>query len=314
MPYNINAGLGKLLAESVFAHRPHTGKTFLVIGSSHANYPEWTEMLPGTHPDGPVTVHTTLQGAIDAAASNQNDVIYIANGHTETITAAGGITVNKTGLTIIGLGEGNDRPTIAFSTATSADLEIDNANCTFENIIFDLTGIDALTGPIDVDAASCRFIGCKFITADSDGQCAVGIVTDANADQLLIKNCEFLGSVDAGTTSAIRIVGGDEIRIEDNYFEGAYKTTAGAIQATTTGPAFLLVKGNVIRNLTASSSRALDFVHTSRVLVENNRFHVRTGATPVSFGETASTTLTGWIGTAGNYFTNLTRVMTGALL
>ena len=313
MPFNVNGGWGRIAADSIFSNSPKAGNRFLVIASTNANWDKYTSMLPA-NPAGPVAVHATLQAAIDACTDSQDDVIYVADGHTETVTAAGGLDVNKIGVSIVGLGKGNRRPTINFTTATTADMDVDAEGVSFENLIFDLTGVDALVGPIDVNAANASFKKCLFRTADADGQAVVGIVTDANADGLLVQDCYAVGSTDAGTTSFIRIVGGDEIVIKDNIIEGAFRITSGGIEATTTAPGYLVVQGNVIRNLTAASTRAMNFVSGTRALIVNNRLAVRSGTTPISVNITGSSTMVGFINTIGNYYTNVTAITPGVLL
>src|SRR3990167_8477102 len=230
MAFNWNHGWGKLISASLLG-QPRTGKVLLVCPSTHVNYEELNEIFPATDK---TRVVTTFQAAIDLTTSDEDDSIFAVNGHTETITAAAGIVVNKTGLHIEGLGRGDNRPTINFTTATTADLDIDNAYTTFKNIIFDLTGIDALTAPLDINSTDCTFDTCKFITADSAGQTVLGILTDANASRLTLKNCQFEGVHAAGTTAAVRIVGGSGHVIRDSYFVGAYSSGTGAIENVTT--------------------------------------------------------------------------------
>lgn len=61
------------------------------------------------------TCLATIDGAINKCTANQGDVIYVAEGHTETYTTTGAkFTADIAGITIIGLGTGSDRPTISF--------------------------------------------------------------------------------------------------------------------------------------------------------------------------------------------------------
>src|SRR3990167_9299385 len=146
MSWNLNHGYGKLIADS-FKARPHTGKLLVVCPSTHVNWEELNEIFPATDK---TRVVDDIQEAIDLCTSDEDDVIFVVNGHTETITAAAGINANKTGITIIGLGSGRNRPTINFTTATTADFEIDNAYVTIENFVFDMTGFDGIVAGIDV--------------------------------------------------------------------------------------------------------------------------------------------------------------------
>jgi len=109
-----------------------------------------------------------------------------------------------------------------------------------------------------------------------------------------ILNNQFLGSQDAGTAAAIRIVGGNEHVIDGNYFHGNYTTTLGAIDNVTTATLRTRVSNNYIFNATASSAVAMTFVSTSTGIISGNYMQVLTGTAPI-VGAGMS-----WVG--GNYY------------
>lgn len=275
--YNINAGYGARTNSLPFV----TGKIFLVCQNTIANYDTIQELWP-IDPEGVVRLHSTIQSAIDASVANRGDLILVAPGHATTITAAGGLDLNKAGVRILGLGEANIRPTITFTTVISADMDIDAANVTLENFIIDLTGFDALTAPIDVNAAGFTLQGCTVRTGSASAQAVLGILTDANADRLAVRNCRFIGTTDAGTAAAIRIVGGSEHIIENNYFYGAYTTTLGAIDNATTACLRTIVQNNTIVNATASSTKAMVFVAGSTGFIRGNTMQILSGTAPIT--------------------------------
>jgi len=243
---------------------------------------------------GVLRLYSTIDAAIGNCVANRGDVIIVLPGHTETITAAAGIDCDVAGITIVGIGEGTLRPTINFTTSTAADIDIDAANVTIANVIFDLTGVDALVAPIDVNAAGFTLKDSTVITADAAGQATLGILTDANAGGMRLLNNRFLGSADAGTAAAVRIVGGDEHVIDGNYFQGNYTTTLGAIDNVTTETLRTQVTNNFIFNATASSAKAMVFVAASTGIIANNRLQILTGTAPIT-GAAMS-----WVG--GNYY------------
>ena len=204
----------------------------------------------GTTPDAPFK---TIDFAVGQCTANQGDVIFVLPGHVETVAAAAGLDLDVAGIRIIGLGNRADRPKIDF-TATGADMDIDAANITLENFNLDLTSFDALAAPIDVNSAGFTMRKCHVLTADSGGQCTLGVLTDANADYMVIEDCFFEGSSDAGTTATVRIVGGDFIEIKRCRFVGAYTTTIGAIEMLTTAPSHILIDDCDINNTTAAST------------------------------------------------------------
>lgn len=225
-------------------------KIFFVASSDSVGYSELQQEFP-VDKDGVPRVHTTIQAAIDLAVTERGDVIYVMPGHVETVAAAGGLDVNKAGVSIIGLGRGSLRPQINFTTVVGADMDIDAADVWIENIRF-TGGIDALTGPIDINAAGCTLKNIE--TADVTGQAVDFIVTDANADDLTIDGWVHKGAVAAGADTAITIVGGDNISINNFNIDGNF--AVACIENVTTAAVNLVVgarsQGNLARNRNAS--------------------------------------------------------------
>ena len=87
--------------------------------------------------------------AFAATLVSANDVIVLMPGHTESVIAAGTVTLSVAGVQVIGLGTGSKRPTFTFSTSTAASILVSGAGVKIANIV-GVAGIDALTQPIDV--------------------------------------------------------------------------------------------------------------------------------------------------------------------
>lgn len=260
----------------------------------------------------------TIMQAYAKCRANKGDYVVCAPGHAETITGAAGIALTKAGVRIIGLGEGAARPTFTFSTSTAASLDVTAASNSITNCIFDGTGVDAITAMINVQASDFNFAQNRVVLANATNQAVLGILTTAAASRMRITGCRFLdvGGVTftAGTTAAIRIVGGDEITIggleppAGNVFMGAYSATVGAIQGLTTDTSNLLVAHNFIYNSTTNASaKAMVFTASSTGVFANNRLCIIGGGTaPVTFAA-------GQNG-GGNYFSNAVGVAAATLL
>src|SRR5438876_763699 len=52
----------------------------------------------------------TLTQALSLCVAGNGDVVVLCPGHAETVSAAGGINVNVRGVSVVGLGNGRDRP------------------------------------------------------------------------------------------------------------------------------------------------------------------------------------------------------------
>lgn len=186
---------------------------------------------------------STIDYAIGKCTANNNDVIIVMPGHTETVTAAAGLDIDVAGITLLGVGNGSDRPTINFTTAVGADMDIDAANITMVNFLF-TGGFDALTGPIDINAADCTLLNIE--TRDVTGQATDFIVTDANADRLLIDGWIHRGAAAAGADTAITIVGGDDIIIQNFNIYGNF--AVAAIENVTTAAVRAKIGGGNSQN------------------------------------------------------------------
>jgi hypothetical protein len=190
----------------------------------------------------------TPLASIDAATgkcvASRGDVVHVAPGHVETVTAAAGLDLDIIGVTYIGYGSGDLRPQINFTTAVGADMDVDAAQITMYNFRF-TGGVDALTGPIDINAADFALLNC--VTQDVTGQATDFIVTDANADGLLIDGWIHKGAAAAGAETAISIVGGDYVSIQNFDIDGNFGTAC--IENVTTAGVNLNVGASSISNL-----------------------------------------------------------------
>jgi hypothetical protein len=215
-------------------------------------------------------------------------------GHTEACIAAGTITVSKAGVTILGVGYGRQRPVITYTTAVGASFDITAANVRVENVVFNGTGVDAVTAMVNVSAADAQFVNCEFETGNATNQATLAVLTTAAADRILFDGCHFHGSADAGTAAAIRVVGGDSGRVLNSVFIGNYTTTLGAIDNATTACTNFTVRDNCIYNRTASSTKAMTFQAGSTGQIARNYMQILSGTAPIT-GAAMS-----WVG--GNYY------------
>ena len=224
----------------------------------------------GKNPDHPVD---SISNAFKKDRVAANGLIVVLPGHSEDVTAANGILCDIAGVHVLGLGEGSARPSINFTTVVGADIEVDAANITFENLKFDATGIDALTGPIDVDAANFTLRNCEVLLADGDGQCSDFLVGDANADDLLVEDCLFKASADAGPQSAIQIVGSDHPMIKRNVIYGDFAVSP--IENVTTACTRVDIAHNDMDNYNANDF-CISLVGTTDGSIRYNSMRVAT--------------------------------------
>lgn len=163
---------------------------------------------PGNYGETYLRPFATVDFAIGQCTADKGDIIYIMPSHSETFTAADGFDVDVAGVSIIGLGNGDDRPTFNF-TDVDATIAIGAANVTLQNLRF-VAGISEIV---------------------------IGIAIEAAGDGAVIDNCmfpepatntfEFLDAIDLETTA-------NDVRITNNEY----------YHVGNTGPAHFVEAGN----------------------------------------------------------------------
>lgn len=227
---------------------PTTGTVFFVCNATNANGSDGNS---GTDPEHPFS---TIDYAVGRCTSNKGDLIVVMPGHAESVTAAAGIDLDVAGITVQGVGNGRLKPTITFTTADTADIDIDAANITLRNFRF-VTDIASLVAPIDVNSAGFTMEDCDFYGNNAATETnLITVLTVAGVDDLVIRRCSFnyLATVDSTavtttSTECIRLVGVDRAVIEDNYISGDFTTSA--INAITTACKDIRIQRNAIHNI-----------------------------------------------------------------
>ena len=249
----------------------------------------------GTDPSTPfATLAFALLNVNGRLTANNGDVVYLMPGHAESVIAGGTITADIAGISVIGLGSGSDRPTITFSTATSADININAANIYMENILF-IAGIDALTGPLDINAADFTMFDCEMRDASAI-QTVRWILGNASADNMKILNCVHRGQDAAGATAWITLNGADGVVIADCFSQG--DMSAANIENITAAATDVLITRNHLENSNAVDVNIEGFAAMSGMVSHNNC-------------RTATNAISTWINTLGalslfeNYGVNL---------
>jgi hypothetical protein len=192
----------------------------------------------------PHSAYATIDQAIGACTADNNDLILVAPGHTETVVAASGIDLDVAGITIQGLGQGSNRPTVTMGTATTASVDFSAANCTLRNIRF-VSNIDNLVNFIEGGAANATIEDCEFSGA-STKEVLSCIWIPTTHDNWTIRGCKFIQATDpAGSnagagTGAIYLVDSENVLIENCEFRGGFET--GFVHNKTTAAANLWIK------------------------------------------------------------------------
>lgn len=240
----------------------HPASAFFV-DSGHANASDAAGM--GQNPGSPCA---TIDYAVSLCTAGDGDIIYVMPGHAEVVTEAGGLDLDIAGISIIGIGNGTLQPTVTFTTVDTADMDVDAANITVENIHF-VAGVADLAVAIDVNATDFTLRNCRF-TGNGAGLNALVWVEDAlllASNRLTIEGC-YCCDRDASNTHFVNFVGtGDGYVIKDNILLGDWGTiTIGGAGIVTN----VAIVNNYIDNAATTADSGINLAATSTGLVMHN--------------------------------------------
>ena len=233
--YNPNSGYGAMQVNGI----PFlgTGKVFIVGDSGTVNRDMLVELFK-VDPVGDVRFFSTIDAAINECTASAGDRIYVMPGHTETISDATSINLDVAGITIIGLGEGNNRPTITFDTATTATIPVSAANIKVKNIIFTANYADIVSVFTLTTANNFKLDKCYIKATAGNMNFKYVVDTDAttsNADGLTVKNNKWI-EPDTATLSMIKMDGDNyDIKIINNFVQLGVLNNKPALMAIITG-------------------------------------------------------------------------------
>ena len=236
------------------------GKVFFVADLADAWFERLQRMFP-VDVDGEVRLFSNLDTAIGACTGGRGDVIVVFPNYTFTVTAAGSLALDVAGITLLGLGNGNDRPTISFTTAATGTVLVTAAYITMDNFRF-IANADT----VDVNVAIDINTGGNFFTlknshailTDTSAQMVRFIQTDSGTDYLRVENCVLEGDTSAGLESVIDILSDNNgTVIRNNYISASTGDSRGLIHYagvdTAARVSHGLITGNTLWNQTGDS-------------------------------------------------------------
>jgi hypothetical protein len=185
----------------------------------------------------PASALSTIDAAIGLCTANKGDRIYVLPNHEETITTAAGIAADVAGVSIIGLGNYNQRPRVLLDGATDVTVAVSAADVTFHNIVFASGHADIVTC-FNITAAGCTLSALEFVNNVVDENFLTEIkatsTTDNNADGLTVVGCRAF-TVDASALEFIELNADINAMVVRNNFVCKDAATAGKFMLCATG-------------------------------------------------------------------------------
>lgn len=217
----------------------------------------------GKNPDAPFL---TIDFAVSQCTANNGDIIYVMPGHAEVVAGAGGLDLDVEGITIIGIGNGSDQPTITHTAETST-IAIDAANVTIQHLHIIAGAVDvSVCIDVNTDDFTCR--DCRF--TESSGLNFEICIQDAAAtasDRITIEDCYAL-LPDAENDHFTNFAGtGDGHIIRNNILMGDWGTACIGVSGEVTN---CLCVGNLINNVATTTSGMIKFAAAATGICMNN--------------------------------------------
>lgn len=232
------------------------GNVYFVVPSTHSAYVQFAKYYNKTYEDSTEFLQTTISAAMTASVASRYDKIYVAPGYTETVTAVK--TLSKIGVSIIGLGEGNQRPLITPNGAIDV-FDITAAGVKIENLRFASPGTDNQTADINVAAAGAVIRNTHHIGSET-GNNKVDIITVASGgDDLLVEGVHAYNTVvDVAAFLSFEAAVARAIVRRCNV-QGTFSSGVLIDEATAT---LALIENNLFKN-TKAATAVLDFSNNS---------------------------------------------------
>jgi hypothetical protein len=239
-----------------------TGARFFVhsgTGTDGAGY--------GQNPDSPFA---SISYALTKCTDSKNDVIYAMPGHAESIAAGATLACSVIGVTILGLGNGSNRPSISFA-GTDSVIAVSAASVLIKNVRL-LAGIDEVVKAISVTAAFCT-LDAVDVSETTSKQFIQFCLTSAAATDLVIQNCvHHQSTASASNAIWIQLIGADRAKILNNkiFITTTSNAASNVIESDTTAPVNILLADNIIVQLGGTATIPIKLVAgTSGFAVRN---------------------------------------------
>ena len=213
---------------------PITSGSYITTGSVfYVDSNTGSDDNTGTEPTKAVA---TMRKAVTLCTSGRCDTVFLMPNHAETISSTSGANIIYSGVRIIGLGRGENRPTFTFDTTVGACIAVSCSahSVWIENILLK-SGLDALSHIIVSAGSELHIVNCEYeqvgafepaeiieITSDARRVTIDGFIIKADTD-----------AAGADLNNAIKIVGPNQCEIKNCYIN--IKATSGIISCSSAG-------------------------------------------------------------------------------
>jgi len=183
------------------------------------------------------------------------------------------------------MGRGAQRPTISFTTATTADFKLAAANVRIENLLFQNGGIDILASPIEVSAAHCEIIDCEYQDLNESNVDCTGVIDVlAAGDRVIIDGFVHIGTSDATADCIVVADTATGPMIINCYITGTFSTgNISLLNATD----LVRIGNNLLLNTNATNT-CIDVITTCTGFIYDNLMEITGALTAITVNNDCS--------------------------
>lgn len=199
-----------------------TGNVFFVCNRTNSNGSNGNS---GASPDKPLA---TVDYAIGLCTGGTGNIIYVMEGHAETVTATS-IALDVANVRIVGLGHGSARPVFTYGAA-AATITVSTNYCRWENCVFVANFADVASAFTLTTAKDFYVTDSLFYDVDSTHNflCIVTTASTDNAADGLSFHRNQVNSLPTTDGAVISVLGNlDRLSICDNNVDKAATSDAG---------------------------------------------------------------------------------------
>jgi hypothetical protein len=253
-----------------------TGNIFFVDSGSSGG----ADGNAATNPESPAI---TLDAAIGKCTANNGDIIFVMPGHAESI-AATDITMDVAGVSVIGLGRGDARPTFTFA-ATGSTIAMSAASTRISNVVL-VPGIGAVASGITASGVASEIDNVEF---KPDAAFEFTDMIRLTGSRSIIRDCVLRGLNGTAGAIGISLNGCDQCIITRNIVVGEFST--GCIENVTDETLQVTITHNMVSNQGSAGTITMDGTDwdTGDLLCNENYFVNTVDEHGIVVPQTAST-------------------------
>jgi fructose-specific component phosphotransferase system IIB-like protein len=226
------------------------------ILNTHSGNVWWVDYNNGN--DGntgklPNKAFKTADYAVGKCTANKGDIIIAMPGHTETITASNTLTFDVAGVTVMGLGAGNDRPKFTVGTDAAATITVSGASVCWRNLVV-VGALDGLNTAVTVtgDDADLDF---EYRDTSSTVEADIAVACTGDRLKLKLRDIGFNGDQ---RDQSVTLAGVDNAIIDIDQFGKCATAVVNMITTTCTN---VLVFGTM--NCIGTTTGAKDIIDSA---------------------------------------------------